>query len=104
MAVLANYVILPPNVPKRLVLRNPRIEERIITDPRTKRTKTVRAWVADCEVEDGARVKKMFSTLSEKLAATLQSLHEAGQLEGRLIEITRRPADFATEYEVRVLG
>ena len=103
MSVLGNFVKLVPNEPKRLRLKNPRIEERIIHDPKTGRVKRVRAWVADCYEEDGIPVSKTFSTLSEKLASTLQALHDAGMLEDRLIEIVWRPMDYATEYEVRVL-
>jgi hypothetical protein len=101
MAVLENFVKLRANVPKTLIMRNPRIEERTVTDPRTKAPKTVRAWVADVEQEDNVPVKKIFSTLSEKLASQLQSLHENGLLVGRRVTIVWRPAGYATEYEVR---
>jgi len=103
MAVLENFVRLRANVEKVVILRNPRIEERVVTDPRTKIVKTARAWAADCEEEDYVPVTKPFSTLAEKLAAQLQSLHENAMLVGRRVGITWRPAGYATEYSVRLL-
>ena len=101
--ILGNYVVLEPGKPKRLRLTNPRIEERIIRDPKTGRIKTVRALVFDCIEEDGRPVSKQFSTLSEKLATVLWSLWEQGVLKDHVVEIVWHPMDFATEYEVRVL-
>jgi len=103
MSVLANYVQLVPNQPKRLKVKNMRIEERQITDPKTKLPKTVRALVFDVYEEDGVPVSKTFSTLSEKLAQQLKALYENGVLENKTLVITWRPRDYATEYEVYVM-
>ena len=98
--VLENFVRLVPNQPKRLKLRNPRIEERQIHDPKTRQLKTVRALVFDCFEEDGVPTFKQFSTLSEKLATILLTLCERRARDYIYVEITWRPRDYATEYEV----
>jgi len=103
MGVLNNYVTLPPNTPVRMRLKNPRIEERQIRDPKTGLTKTVRALVFDVYELNGTPGHWIFSTLSEKLATQLMALWERGILQEHAVEITRIPRDFATEYEVRVI-
>lgn len=103
MGVLNNYVQLPPNKPVRMRLKNPRIEERQIRDPKTGLTKTVRALVFDVYELDGVPGQWIFSTLSEKLATQLMALWQSGVLQERAVEIVRLPRDFATEYEVRVI-
>jgi len=100
MSLLSNYVVLEPNKPKTLKLTNERIEERVITDPKTKVTKVVRALVYDCIEEDGRPVSKTFSTLSEKLAIMLHTLWERRTRDYIKVRITRIPRDYATEYEV----
>lgn len=103
MSVLGNFVKLEPERPKRLKLTRPRIEERIIHDPKTGMTKVVRALVFDCIEEDGRPVSKTFSTLSEKLARMLLAIWERRTKDYIYVEIIWYPRDFATEYEVRVL-
>jgi len=103
MGVLSNYVELPPNTPVRLRLKNPRIEERQIRDPKTGIVKTVRALVFDVYEKDGVPGSWIFSTLSEKLATQLMALWQTGILQNHAVEIVRIPRDFATEYEVRVI-
>jgi len=100
MSLLANYIRLEPEKPKLLKLSNERIEERVITDPKTKRTKTVRALVYNCTEEDGRPVSKIFSTLSEKLALQLHALWERRTHDYIKVRITRHPRDYATEYTV----
>ena len=100
MMVLGNYVKLPANVPKTLKLTRMRIEERVIEDPKTHLTKTVRALVFDCIEEDGRPVSKIFSTISEKLATQLYALWNRRTRDYIKVRITRIPRDYATEYEV----
>jgi len=104
MTELANYVILPPDTPKKLKLTDPRIEERVIRDPKTGMLKTVKALVFRCLEEDGRPVNKVFSTLSVKLAKMLMALWERRRADYIYVEIIRHPADYATEYEVRQLA
>lgn len=103
--VLANYVKLVTDVEKLLRIKADsfRIEEREITDPKTKIAKTSRAAVVDVLVEDGVDVAKTFSTLSDKLATTLQAHHLNGDLYKYTVGITRRGSGFRTEYEVRLI-
>ena len=101
--VLENYVKIEECKPKRLRMKNPRIIEKVIRDPKTKMLKHVRALELDVYEEDGRPVQKIFSTLSEKLATILWSLHQQGLLEDHLIEIHKIGRDYAVEWEVRVL-
>ena len=103
MSIIANYVVLPPNKPKRLKLTDPHIEERTIRDPKTGMLKTVKALVFKCIEEDGVPVNKVFSTLSVKLARMLMALWERRPGDYIYVEIVRHPMDYATEYEVRPL-
>ena len=98
--ILGNYVKLEPGKPKRLVLTNPRIVEITIRDPKTKLVKTVRALEFDVLEEDGRPVRKVFRTLSEKLAEALMALWEHREGDRICVIITWHPMDFATEYEV----
>jgi len=100
MSLLANYVKLIPEQKKCMKLDNPRIEERVVRDPKTGRNKIVRALVFDCLEEDGVATFKTFSTLSEKLATTLYNLWNTGELKRKRVCIVWHPRDFATEYEV----
>ncbi len=103
MAVLGNFVRLVPDTPVRMRLDNPRIEDRTIRDPKTGRIKMVRALVFDVLELNGVPVRRVFSTLSEKLASQLMALYDAGIIPEHVVEIVWHPRDYATEYEVRVL-
>ena len=100
---LENYVKLQPGVEMVLMLSNPRIEERVIIDPVTKREKTVKAWVADVTEQNHIPVSKTYSTLSEKHAAQLQQLFDTGVLPGRRTGITKYPRGLATQFTIRTL-
>ena len=99
--ILGNYVVLPPDTPKRLVIGNPRIVDHIIRDPKTKLPKVVKALEWDVYEEDGAPVRKVFRVLSEKLAQALWTLWERRTGDRICVVIVRHPMDLATEYEVR---
>jgi len=101
--VLANYVKLEPNIEKVLRIKPDsfRIEPRIIIDPVTKTQKKVNAAVMDVIEEDGIPVTKIFSTLSEKLAAILKTAHENGTLYRFRVGIKPIGEGFAREYQVR---
>ena len=100
---LANYVILKPEVEKILRLENPRIEERRTRDPDSKREKTSRVWAADVVEEDYRPVTKTFSTMSEKLAGSLEAARLAGELTRYRVGITRYGSGYATEYRMRLI-
>lgn len=102
--VLANYVKLEPEKEKVLRFKpdSLRIEDRIIIDPVTKRSKTVKALVLDVIEEDGLPVSKVFSTLSDKLATQLKALADTGQLYTYRVGITPHGRGFAREYAVRI--
>lgn len=101
--ILENYVRLEPGKEKILRLTNPRIEERTIMNSKTKSLQRVRAWVANVVEEDYRPVAKVFSTLSEKLATTLQTAAENSDLTQYRVGITWHPMDYATEYTVRLI-
>lgn len=75
---IENWVKLKPGVPKTLRFEDHRIVDREITDPVTKRRKTVQSLTFDVVLEDGREVTKSFSVVSEKLAGDL-----AGYLSGK---------------------
>jgi hypothetical protein len=79
-----------------------RIEEAEIRDPVSKSVKRVRKAVMDVVEEDYRPVVKVFSTLSEKLALQLKTLHDNGDLYRYRVGITWRPRGYATEYSVRL--
>ncbi|RLC79333.1 MAG: hypothetical protein DRJ03_23715 [Chloroflexi bacterium] len=101
--VLANYVKLETGVEKVLRIKPDsfRIEPRVIIDPVTKNKKTVNAAVMDVIEEDGVPVSKIFSTLSEKLAAILKTAHENGTLYRFRVGIKPVGEGYAREYQVR---
>lgn len=101
--VLANYVKLETGVEKVLRIKPDsfRIEPRVIIDPVTKAKKTVNAAVMDVIEEDGVPVSKIFSTLSEKLAAILKTAHENGTLYRFRVGIKPVGEGYAREYQVR---
>lgn len=100
---LANYVKLEPNVEKLLMFREGsfRIEQRPITDPVTKQPKIVNAAVIDVVSEDGTPATKTFSTLSEKLASTLQAAHNNGTLYRYRWGIKQIGTGYRREYQTR---
>jgi hypothetical protein len=75
---IENWVKLKPGVPKTMHWPDHRIVDREITDPVTKRRKTVQSLTFDVDEEDGRECTKSFSVVSEKLAGDL-----AGYLEGK---------------------
>ena len=100
MSLLKNYIKLKPEEKVCMRLENPRIEERIVHDPKSGRITIKRALVFDVTEVNGEPIHSQFSTLSEKLATTLYSLWESGELKNKRVCIIWHPRDFATEYEV----
>jgi len=102
--VLANFVRLERDREKVMRFKpgSWRVEETTITDPKTKLPKRVRRAVLDVVAEDHRPTVKIFSTLSEKLAAQLKQLHDTGELYRYNVGITWHPADLATEYTLRI--
>lgn len=103
--VLANYVKLVSDVEKLLRIKDGsfRIEEREIIDTVTKKPRTLRAAVMDILAEDRVDVIKTFSTVSDKLATTLQAMHLNRDLYKYTIGITKTGVGFRTEYRVRTI-
>jgi len=101
---LENFVKLMPETEKVLRFKTGsfRVEETTITDPRTKQPKRVRRAVLDVTEEDYRPAIKTLSVLSEKLASQLRALHENGDLYRYHIALTKRAAELATEYTIRV--
>lgn len=99
---LANYVKLVPNIETVIRVKEGsfRIEPREITDPKTKIKKVVNAAAMDVYEENGVPAKKVFSTLSEKLATTLKIAHDNGSLYRYRVSIKPVGADFTREYQV----
>lgn len=102
---LENYVKLAPEVEKILRIKDGsfRVEDRLITDIITHKEKSLRVAVVDVYEEDRIPVAKSFSTTSEKLATTLKTMHDNGDLYKYPIGITKRGTGFRTEFEVRLL-
>jgi len=103
--VLDNYVKLVTDVETVLRIREGsfRYEPRTVTDPKSKLAKTVRAAVLDVTEENGRPVTKTFSTLSDKLATTLNTMALNGDLYRYRVGITRVGEGFTTEYRIRVI-
>jgi len=98
--VLANYVRLTPGVRKKLVLKDPTIEEITIVDPHTKRPKPLRRLRFTVVEEDGVAVTKYFTTLSEKLAQMLMTLWDRRTADTICVNITEFGTSLAKDYEV----
>jgi len=76
---IENWVKLKPGVRKLLRFDDHRLVEREITDPIFGFTKFVRSLVFHVIWEDGMKVDKMFSVVSERLAAQLAPYLEGGR-------------------------
>lgn len=100
---LKNYVELPRDREKVLRIKwdSFHIEPRSVTDPKVKAPKIVNAASMRVIEEDGVVVDKPFSTLSDKLATTLQLAANNGTLYRFKVGITRRGEGYLTEYTVR---
>jgi len=100
---LENYVKLVPDVEKVLRFKPEsfRIEPRAIIDTVTRAPRTINAAVLDVIEEDGATVTKSFSTLGEKLAATLKVAHDNGTLYRYRVGIKMTGEGFGREYALR---
>lgn len=98
---LANYIELIPNVPARLVLTEPVLEEVTIPDPATKATKTLRRLRFKVLEIDGAPTTTYFHVLSRKLAETLMPLWERRVGDTICVEITAFGVGLAKDYQVR---
>jgi len=103
LSVLGNFVQFEKDREKILRFDRDtfRIEPRTIMDPTGKKPKSVNAAIVDVIEEDGVPVKKRLSTVSDKLATTLRSLHVSGYLYQGKIGITMRGEGFTREYSVR---
>jgi hypothetical protein len=100
-AILKNYVKLIPNVPKKLVLTDPAIEEVTIRDPKTQRPKVIRRLRWTVLEEDGVATTKYFTTPSEKLAQMLYAIWEKRTGDRICVIITEFGTDLAKDFEVR---
>jgi len=98
--ILSNYVKLVPGVRKRLVLRDPVIEEIAIVDPHTKRPKPLRRLRFTVVEEDGVAVTKYFTTLSEKLAQMLMAIWDRRTADAICVYIAEFGTSLAKDYEV----
>jgi len=98
--ILSNYVRLTPGVKKKLVLKDPIIEEITIPDPITKRPKPLRRLRFTVIEEDGMPVTKYFTTLSEKLAQMLMALWDRRKGDTICVYITEFGTGLAKDYEV----
>jgi len=98
--ILQNYVRLTPGVKKKLVLKDPVIEEIIITDPHTKRPKPLRRLRFTVTEEDGVPTTKYFTTLSEKLAQFLMAIWDKRTTDTICVNITEFGTSLAKDYEV----
>jgi len=72
-----NWVILKPGVPKTLHFAAYKLVSRVITDPVFGVSKSVSSLMFLVDEEDGAKVSKSFSVVSQKLGEELR-----GYLEG----------------------
>jgi hypothetical protein len=99
---LENYVKLVPNIETVIRVKEGsfHIEPREIIDSKTKIKKTVNAAAMEVYEENGVPVKKVFSTLSEKLATSLKVAHDNGSLYRYRVSIKSVGSDFAREYQV----
>ena len=101
-AILKNYVKLIPGVPKKLVMEYSHIEPVTITDPKTKRPKTINRMVWKVYEEDGMTVTKYFTTPSEKLAQMLMAIWDKRTSDRICVIITEFGTDLAKDFEVRL--
>jgi len=102
---LENYVKLRADLETVIRVKDGsfRVEAATITDRQTRAPKQVRKAVVDVIEENSLPVSKTFSTLAEKLAAQLRTMHDNGDLYRYRIGLTWHPAGYATEYSIRLL-
>lgn len=100
--VLENYVKLTPGVPKRLHFTDHALVTKTLTDPLLGRSKEVRSLEFLVDSEDGVKVDKSFSVVSEKLAATLEPWLGGKRYLAYEFVITKRGESFVTSYTVDV--
>lgn len=105
MSTLGNWVVLSPGVPKKLHFKEHKFATRTITDAIFGGTREVRSLVFLVDEEDGVKVDKMYSVVSDRLASDLSGYLEGHRYRGysftiqkdapgtvapRLVEVTAR--------------
>ena len=89
-----------PGVRKRLVMKDPVVEEVVIRDPVTKQPKTIRRLRWTVLEEDGVAVTKYFTTPSEKLAQILLAIWDRRAGDRICVNITEFGSGLAKDFEV----
>ena len=98
-----SFLVLLPNVPVTLRVRAARLEDRPVTDPKTRRAKVLSVLVLEVDQVNGADRQTTLSFTSFKAQQTIAPLANSGELFRRQVQVTYRPKGafgFGTEYEV----
>jgi len=103
MTVLENYIRLEPGVRKILHFYDHTITTKEIRDPLLARTKPVKSLIFFVDEEDGKPVKKIFSIIQEKLAATLAPYLPGKRYVEYNFAITKFGTGFAAEFQVEAI-
>lgn len=98
-----SYLVLEPGRPVKVRVKDWRQEDRTITDPATKQPKSVNILVLSVSEVDGQPRETTLSFTSFKAQQLLAPLLNSGLVRSRVLEVVRRPAGYATEYEFRLL-
>ena len=98
-----SFLVLEPNVPVRVKAKAARMETREITDPKTRQVKPLDMLVLDITEVNGVPEQTVLSFTSFKAQQALAPLVNSSELFRKVLEVTRRPRGYATEYELRLL-
>ena len=98
-----SFLVLEPNKPVTLKVRAARLEDRVVTDPRTRQGKVLSVLVLDVTQVNGVERETSLSFTSFKAQQTIAPLANSGELFRRQVQVTYRPKGafgYGTEYEV----
>ncbi len=97
---IANFIQFEPGITKWLVLSEPRIIEKEITDPLDDRRKQIQVRRWSVTREDGSFVNKTLDVTSTKFDSTLMAHYNLGAMDSKEIGVTVTGSGFQKVHSV----
>lgn len=97
------FIVLEQNKPITFEFDTLDDTDAFITDPRTKRQKTVQRFLLHTTSANGRKVDNFVSFVSKKAMEILNELNLRGVLLTRPIKVTRSGSGFGSQYTFEVL-